>query len=130
MDYPVNDGDLSLVRFDDAEVIGSPKCRCNDVVNVLATIVNGSNKVLGAVGDRPIHLAGRVFDLDGREIGGQEPRRSMLAKVIPPGGRAPGAIEVQLPKQPGEITIVPTMVQEGVVWRPSVLAEGITVTTI
>jgi hypothetical protein len=127
MDHPVSERDLLLVHFKDVEVIGSPTRHRGDLINVLVTIVNRSSKVLAAVGDRPIHLAGRVFDLDGHEIGGQEPRRSLLAKVIPPGGRGPASIEVRLPEHVGQVLVVPTMVQENVAWRPCVMAQGVKV---
>ena len=58
------------------------------------------------------------------------PPRSMLAKVIPSGGRVPASIELQLPNQARQVTIVPTILQEGVAWRPCVLAEGVKVTVI
>ncbi len=130
MDHRVSERELMLVGIEDAEVIGSPKCRRGDLVNVLVTVVNGSGKVLAPAGLHPIRLAGRMFDLDGREIGGQDPPRSMLAKVIPPGGRAPASIELKLPNQAGQVTIVPTIVQEGGPWRPCVRAEGVKVTVI
>jgi hypothetical protein len=130
MDRPLSERELMLVGFEDAEVIGSPKCRCNDLINVLVTVVNKSEKVLAPVGRYRIYLAGRMFDLDGREIGGQDPARSMLAKVIPPGGRVPGSIELRLPNQARQVTIVPTILQEGVAWRPCDRAEGVKVTVI
>jgi hypothetical protein len=130
MDHHDSEDELVLVGFEDAEVIGSPKCRRSDVINVLVTIVNRSDKVLAPLGRHPIRLAGRMYDLDGREIGGQDPSRSMLAKVIPSGGQVPASIEIRLPNEARQVTIVPTILQEGVAWRPCVLAEGVKVTVI
>lgn len=130
MDSPVGEGDLLLVDLESAEVIGSSTRRQNDRVNIILTINNRSNALLGAVGDCPIHLTGRVFEVDGNEIGGQDPPRAMLAKVVPSGGRAPASIEIQLPSRVGEVIVVPTIVQEGVCWRPARMAEGVKVTVI
>ena len=129
-DIAVDENDLALVCFEDLELIGSRVRHRGDVVNVLFTVANGSSTDLGAVGVHPFQLAGRIFDTDGNEIGGQNPRRSTLAKVIPSTGRSPASIEVRLPEQPGPITVVPTIVQENVAWRPARLADGVGVTVV
>jgi hypothetical protein len=37
---------------------------------------------------------------------------------------------VQLPEERGLVTVVPTIVQEGVAWRPARLADGARVTVV
>jgi hypothetical protein len=130
LDSPISEWALRLVDFEELEVIGPTTRRGGEHFNLLVTIANRSNKVLAAAGNYPIQLAGRVFDSGKTEIGGQNPPRSLLAKVVPAGARVPASIEVRLPRQPGQVTVVPTLVQEGVAWRPARLSEGVEVTLV
>ncbi len=129
-DEPWSVQELASVVFEDVALIGPPTRRCGESVNVLVTVVNPSTKAISAAGACPIHLAGRILDSERNEVGESDPIRSALAKVVPPGRRAPASIELRLPDRPGRVTVVPTIVQEGVGWRPVTVSEGVSVTVI
>jgi len=117
---------LDQVRFGAVEVIGASQRGPGERVVILVDVHNATASPLASAGDHPYRLSYRLLcEADGRDVTYGEPQRSRLASVVAPGAVRASGIEAILPETVGEYLVVPTVVQEGVMWRNLDSSEGV-----
>ena len=111
--------ELSSIRLEPMELL----VHDDTLVTMLIDVTNPTTRTLTSDGPTPVHLAPRVY-VDGVEVDDDDPQRSVLVAPVGPGKIACCAVVAQLPAVDGDVVVVPTLVQEGVAWRPADIAEG------
>lgn len=124
---PGSPAQLRAVSFPRVSIVGPDVRGPGEEVLLLVDVRNDSDVVIASAGETPYRLAYSVQNDGGEDVDQGEPRRSLLASPIGPSQVRAGGVEVVLPEEPGVYTVVPTLVQDGVAWRPAVPSEGVTV---